>query len=148
MWKNAVPCVLLVIFLSLVAHRVWRSNQLDGEMVMGAGIQLSETEERSLYLTPAGRYTQADIDVNGPALPSQRYRGFRARHDFSPLPGDKLCPISRTKANPSCTWIIDGHSYEFCCPPCIDELVRLAKEQPNELLPPSAFVKQAVPSTD
>ena len=142
MWKNAVPFVLFLTFVSLIVHRIWRTNEVDSAVLMGAGSQLSEEAEEVLYLTPGGRYTKADIAANGPILPSQRYRGFQARHDFDPRPGETLCPISRTKANPTCTWIIGGQTYEFCCPPCIDELVRVAKEQPDQLLPAHAYVQQ------
>ena len=142
MWKNAIPSVLFLVFVSLVVHRIWRTTEVDSGMRMGTGSQLSDEAERVLYLTPGGRYTEADIAANGPILPSQRYRGFQARHDFNPQSGDTLCPISRTKANSACTWIIGGQTYEFCCPPCIDELVRLAKEQPGQLLPRSAYIKR------
>ena len=141
MWKNAVPLAIALILVALVVHRIWRSSKIDPGMLMDTSARLSEEAERALYLTPGGRYTSADIEANGPMLPSQRYRGFQARHDFNPQPGDTLCPISRTKANPTCTWIIGGQTYEFCCPPCIDELVRLAKEQPDQLQPPHAYVQ-------
>jgi TIGR03009 family protein len=36
--------------------------------------------------------------------------------------------------------VIGGKTYEFCCPPCIDEFVILAKEDPDRLLPPEAYV--------
>jgi hypothetical protein len=142
MWKNAVPLVLVLMFVGLVVHRIWRSTELDPDIRMGASVRLGEEAERALYLVPAGKYTQEDIEANGPLLPSERYRGFQARHDFNPAVGDRLCPISRTKANSTCTWIIDGQTYEFCCPPCIDELVRLAKEQPDALQASDNYVKE------
>ena len=140
LWKKAVPPLLALAFVALVAHRIWRTTAV--EPSMGDGTRLSEEAERALYLVPGGRYTQADIIANGSLLPSLRYRGFQARHDFKPKPGEMLCPISRTKANAACTWIIDGQSYQFCCPPCIDELVRMAKDRPDELLAPSDYVKR------
>jgi hypothetical protein len=142
MRKNILPAMLFAIFAALVVHRIWRSASLEPRMVMASESQVSAEVEGELYLTPAGKYTRADIAANGPRLPSERYRGFQARHDFNPVSGDRLCPISRTKANSECTWIINGEEYEFCCPPCIDELVRLAKERPQELDPPAAYVKQ------
>jgi hypothetical protein len=142
MRKNVLPAMLFVIFVALVVHRIWRSTSFDPGTAMAADRQLSGEAERELYLTPEGKYTRADIAENGSRLPSERYRAFQARHDFNPVPGDRLCPISRTKANSECTWIINGEKYEFCCPPCIDELVRLAKERPQELNSPAAYVKQ------
>jgi hypothetical protein len=134
--------VFALLFVALVALRVWRSaelhaNRLEPQMPL----PIAEAEQRELYLTPAGKYTLADIEANGRILPAQRYRGFRARHDINPELGDRLCPVTRTKANSACTWIIDGREYEFCCPPCIDEFVRLAKERPESIQRPEAYVQ-------
>jgi hypothetical protein len=38
--------------------------------------------------------------------------------------------------------VIDGKNYTFCCPPCIDEYVKLAKEQPEALESPDSFIKE------
>lgn len=97
--------------------------------------------ERQLYLTPGGKYTDADIAANGSQTASQKYTGFKSKHDFSPKSGDLLCPVTRTKANSACTWIVSGHEYQFCCPPCIDEFVKRAKSQTDDIPPPSSFVK-------
>ncbi|MDX1964285.1 MAG: hypothetical protein SFX18_14115 [Pirellulales bacterium] len=97
--------------------------------------------ERDLYLTPGGKLTAADIQANGGITASEKYRGFKSQHDFSPKPGDPICPITQTKANAQCVWIIDGKKYLFCCPPCIDEFVKLAKESPEKILEPKAYVK-------
>ena len=59
-----------------------------------------------------------------------------------PKPGDKVCPITLTKANPKFSWVIGGQTYEFCCPPCIDEYMLLAKTSPKEVLDPSEYVKK------
>lgn len=104
--------------------------------------KIVDDAERELYLVPGGKYTRADILANGEQTASERYRGFQARHDVNPQPGDMLCPVTRTKANPDCTWIINGNAYRFCCPPCIDELVQLAKRQPEQLRPPEEFILQ------
>ncbi len=101
-----------------------------------------DTEEKRLYLAPGGKYTQADIAANGNKTASERFKGFTSTHDHKPKPGDKLCPISRTKANPACWWIIDGQRYEFCCPPCVDEFVALAKEKPDQIKPPSEYIQK------
>ena len=101
---------------------------------------LTDDEQAELYLTPAGRYTAADIRANGRLTAATRYRGFQASHDPNPQPGDPICPITQTKANPECRWVIGGQEYQFCCPPCIDEFVRLARNRPDEVLPPDAYV--------
>jgi hypothetical protein len=132
-----------LLFVALVAQRVWRSAELPAnrpEPQMPWPV--AEAEERELYLTPGGRYTLADIEANGRTVPSEQYRGFRARHEINPRPGDRLCPVTRTKASSACTWIVDGREYEFCCPPCIDEFVRLAKESPGDLEPPDAYIQR------
>lgn len=103
---------------------------------------IADAEERALHLVSGGKYTEDDIVANGRTIPSQKYRGFQARHDYDPKPGDLLCPVTRTKANPECQWTIGGETYQFCCPPCIDEFVRQAKENPEDVKPPDAFVKQ------
>jgi hypothetical protein len=104
--------------------------------------KIEEEEERKLYLTPAGKYTAEDIKVNGNATASQKFKGQMASHDLKPKAGDKICPITLTKANPKFSWIVGGKRYEFCCPPCVDEFVRAAKEQPEEIKEPEAYVKK------
>jgi hypothetical protein len=127
MWKKAIAPLIALAFALLVGHRIWRaSGHPEGDW-MAVRSRLTSAAERELYLTPGGLYTQADIDANGRTTPSLRYANFQARHDLYPQPGDSLCPITRTKANPDCTWIIAGRTYQFCCPPCIDEFVRVAK---------------------
>lgn len=97
--------------------------------------------ERELYLVPGGLYTSSDIEANGGGTASEKFAGFLARHDFDPRPGDRLCPITRTKADERCDWVIGGCRYTFCCPPCIDEFVELAKRDPDRVLPPEAYTK-------
>jgi hypothetical protein len=41
-----------------------------------------------------------------------------------------------------CSWIIGGQKYTFCCPPCIDEFVKLAKADPTKILPPEKYRKE------
>jgi hypothetical protein len=103
--------------------------------------KLADDQERNLYLTPGGKYTQADIEANGSQVASVKFAGIKAQHDAKPQSGDALCPISMTKANPRFSWVIDGKTYEFCCPPCVDEFVAMAKETPEKLLPPEAYRK-------
>jgi len=97
--------------------------------------------EMELYLTPGGAYTEADIAANGHITASQKFVGFRADHDTSPKSGDRICPITDTKANPECAWIIGGQEYLFCCPPCVDEFVAKAKADPGSVKPPSAYIQ-------
>lgn len=98
-------------------------------------------EERELFLTPGGLYTAADIAANGNTIPTEKYKGIRAQHDDNPKPGEKICPISKTKANPTFTWVIGGKTYEYCCIPCIEEFVVLAKEKPGTVKDPKEYVK-------
>lgn len=100
-----------------------------------------DAAERQLYLQPGGLYTAEDIEANGRRTASQKFIGFRAQHDFNPQPGDQICPITQTKANGSCDWVIGGRRYTFCCPPCIDEFVALAKRAPDQIRAPEAYVK-------
>ncbi len=102
---------------------------------------LPAEEERELYLTAGGKYTEADIKANGNMTASQKFRGVISRHDAKPKPGDRICPISMTRANPEFTWIINGKPYQFCCPPCVDEFVKTARERPEELQDPDVFIK-------
>lgn len=129
---------IAILFVGLVANRVRRYATTD---LPPMPPQLGAAEEQELHLVPAGKYSLQDIQSNGNMVPSQKYRGFQAQHDLNPSVGDRLCPITRTKANPNCTWNIGGQTYQFCCPPCIDEFVRLAKQQPDDIQSPECYVK-------
>jgi hypothetical protein len=143
MLRKLTLMAFALLFVALVAHRVRRYAQLPATLAEpGMPAAVGEAEERAIHLEPGGKYTLADIEANGRMIPSQKYRGFRARHDFSPQPGDRLCPVSRTKANSDCTWTVGGFEYQFCCPPCIDEFVLLAKERPEDVQPPDAYVNR------
>jgi hypothetical protein len=50
--------------------------------------------------------------------------------------------VTFTKANPQCSWVVGGKTFEFCCPPCVDEFVKLAKENPNDVKEPGAYIKR------
>ncbi len=108
----------------------------------GMPVKVADEVERQLYLTPGGLYTQADIEANGNVTVSQKFATFRAAHDLNPKVGDKICPVTLTKANPKCAWIVGGKTYEFCCPPCVDEFVKLAKSKPEEVKEPAHYVKR------
>jgi hypothetical protein len=96
-------------------------------------------EERAIFLTPGGLYTAADVRANGSTTPGEKYGGIRPAHDARPKPGDKVCPISETKANPKFTWVVGGKTYEFCCIPCVEEFVARAKEAPDQIKDPDAY---------
>lgn len=98
--------------------------------------------DRELFLTPGGAYTAADIQANGNTGVYQKYPDFVAAHDAKPKPGDRVCPISETKANPKLTWVVGGKTYAFCCPPCVAEFVTLAKKNPKAIKAPTAYVQK------
>lgn len=103
--------------------------------------KVTDEAERELYLTPGGIYTEADVAANGSMTASEKYASFRSDHDSQPKAGDLICPITSTKANPSCTWIVGGKKYQFCCPPCVDEFVMRAKEKPDTIKEPAEYVR-------
>lgn len=103
--------------------------------------KVTNEAERDLYLTAGGKYTEADIKANGSVTASQKYKGFRSDHSVHPGKGERICPVTQTKANSQCTWIIDGKVHQFCCPPCIDEFVKTAKERPDEIQDPATYVQ-------
>ena len=139
MVRQLILSAICMLFVGLVAERIWRYATFK-QRNLRMPPQVAASEERSLYLSPAGGYSLADIEANGNVLPSEKFRDFRPQHDFRPQPGDHLCPITRTKAHRECTWIVGGQAYEFCCPPCIAEFIRQAKEQPEHIRPPEAYV--------
>jgi len=102
----------------------------------------ADSEADELFSKPGGLYTEADIKANGTKPPGEKYKGIKSKHDAEAKPGDKICPISETLANPQFTWVIGGKTYEFCCTPCIEEFVALAKEKPQNVKPPEAYRKK------
>ena len=105
--------------------------------------KVEDSAEKTLYLTAKGAYTDADIKANGSKTASDKYADFQSNHNLHPQPGDRLCPITKTRASNDCSWIIAGQTYHFCCPPCIDEFVKKARENPNELPEPESLIKKA-----
>lgn len=124
--------------------RIAFSNAMAGDAHAGSEMPAKKgtDEERALFLTPGGLYTAADVAANGNTVPAVKYKGVRASHDDNPKAGEKICPISKTKANPKFTWVVGGKTYEFCCIPCIEEFVALAKAKPSEIKDPKDYVKQ------
>ena len=72
------------------------------------------------------------------------FRGARgsAEHDLDPQEGDRLCPVTFTKANPACSWVVGGQTYYFCCPPCVTDFVRTAKNKPGAVKDPGEYRKR------
>lgn len=101
-----------------------------------------EQEQRQIYLTARGRYTEDDIAAAGRQTAAAKYPRSHLTHELRPRAGDRLCPTSRVKANANFAWRVGGKTYVFCCPPCIDDFVRAAKERPAEVLDPEAYVKK------
>jgi len=104
--------------------------------------KVADEDERKLYLTPGGKYTAADIKANGNVTASTKFKGLKSSHNTAPKVGDKICPVTSTKANPQFTWIVGGKTYEFCCPPCVDEFVKTAKSSPDEIKEPGDYVHE------
>ncbi|MBX9582975.1 MAG: hypothetical protein K2X87_21935 [Gemmataceae bacterium] len=122
--------------------RIGFSNEAVAHGPDGMPAKKSSAEEVKLYLTPGGKYTAADIKANGNVTASQKFQGLKAEHDLKPKAGEKICPVTLTKASPKFSWVVGGKTYEFCCPPCVDEFVALAKEKPDEIKDPSEYVKK------
>jgi hypothetical protein len=103
--------------------------------------RVADDKERELYLTPGGIYMAADIAANGNMTATEKFKGISSEHDMSPVTGDRICPITETKANPVFTWIVAGKPHEFCCPTCVDEFLKLAKTEPDRIKEPAEYVK-------
>jgi YHS domain-containing protein len=121
--------------------RVSFASAQDGDE-HGMPAKVGDEDERRLYLTAGGKYTAEDIKANGNRTASEAFKGVKAEHDLKPKAGDPICPITLTKANPSFSWVVGGKKYEFCCPPCVDEFVALAKEKPDEVKEPEFYRKK------
>jgi YHS domain-containing protein len=98
--------------------------------------------ERDLFLKPGGIYTTADIAANGNTIPSLKYKGISWEHADDLKSGDKICPITVNKADPKCTWIVNGKTYEFCCTPCLDKFVKWAKQDPTKIKAPEDYIQK------
>ena len=99
----------------------------------------SERAEAALYADPGGLYTAKDVAANGRRPASQKFAGERPRHDDRPAAGERVCPVSRARADDRFIWVVSGKEYRFCCPPCIDEFLVTAKERPDEIRDPDSY---------
>jgi hypothetical protein len=107
--------------------------------VARGGGKISQAE-RDLYLTPGGIYSAEDIVANGNTVPSLRFKSMQWAHDDNLQAGDKVCPVTNNKADPQCSWVVNGKAYSFCCPPCLDKFVGWAKKNPEKIKEPEAYV--------
>jgi hypothetical protein len=140
LWGKSVEVTIPAVRIGGERFRIGFANAAPhAEQMPG---KVADDAERRLYLTPGGKYTPADIQANGGRTGSQKFQSFQASHDLKPKPGDWVCPVTQTKANPDCAWVIDGQTYHFCCPPCVDEFVQLAKEKPAEVRPAAEYRKK------
>jgi hypothetical protein len=48
--------------------------------------------------------------------------------------------VTSNKAEAACVWVVSGKKYLFCCNPCIDKFVKWAKDTPEKIKDPSAYV--------
>lgn len=128
--------------IGIERFRIGFTNEVLAHADTAMPAKKASDEERELFLTPGGKYTAADIQANGNTVPSVKFKGIRPSHDDNPKPGQKICPISKTVANPKFTWVIGAKTYEFCCTPCIEEFVDKAKVKPDTVKDPKDYVKQ------
>lgn len=99
-------------------------------------------DDDNLFLTVGGKYTEADIQANGNTTAARKYRDFQSRHDLKPGKGERICPVTLTKASPDCSWVVASEKHLFCCPPCIGEFLRTAKERPDEIKAAAKYVRE------
>jgi hypothetical protein len=102
-------------------------------------VERAAAAEAALYSHPGGKYRAEDIEANGAAPASRKYRGERPAHNDRPGAGERVCPVSRSSADPRFVWVVGGREYRFCCPPCLDEFVTAAKERPGEVREPDFY---------
>lgn len=107
---------------------------------MPKGVARGSQKERELYLTPGGIYTEKDIVANGRMTPAEKFADISWPHDDNMKPGDKMCPITENKADPRCSWIVNGKEYLFCCSPCLDKFVGWAKNDKDRIKEPEAYI--------
>jgi YHS domain-containing protein len=98
-------------------------------------------EQQRLFLSTGGKYLDGDIRENGGCPSDAQWAAAAPSHDHAPKTGDRLCPVSGIKAEATFTWAISGQKYWFCCQPCIDEFVLLAKEKPDMVKPVEHYVR-------
>jgi hypothetical protein len=108
------------------------SGHVDDKPYSG-DVTYKPTKTTQLFLTPSRIYTLADIKANGNMTPAEKFKGKVWAHEEDLKPGDKICPVTKNKADPECSWIVKGQRYEFCCPPCLDKFIGWAHNQPERI---------------
>ena len=131
-----------------IENRTYRLQWRPEHLIPGAQLPdasmpqaVGSDEAQKLFLTPGGLYTDADIAANGRQTATQKYGSQMSQHNAHPKQGDRICPITDTAANPKFAWIVGGKTYTFCCPPCIEEFVKRAKEKPAAIKAPQSYIK-------
>ncbi|MBY0524745.1 MAG: hypothetical protein K2R98_15175 [Gemmataceae bacterium] len=122
-------------------HRFPVEFELAAKKIAGDMPTHRDDEDR-LLRTSGGKYTVEDVQANGNTTAVQKFEKVKPRHDERPGPGDLVCPVTRAKASPKVAWTVGGKRYHFCCPPCVGEFVTLAKELPEEIEEPGAYVEK------
>ncbi|MCI0705302.1 MAG: hypothetical protein L0241_29940, partial [Planctomycetia bacterium] len=114
----------------------------DGHGPASPGAPKPTDREIALFMTPGGIYTQEDIQKNGNTVPAVKFYGISWSHEDNPKVGDKLCPVTVNKTDEKCAWWVNGKRYEFCCPPCLEKFVKMAKDSPEKVKDPDEYVKK------
>ncbi len=142
--SNATRALLAPAWMLAAAGLVGLGMRLGGSAGHADGMPpaMATAEQRRIYSTPAGLYRRADIRANGAAPASEKYRGQMPHHDMHPRPGDVICPITATKADPRFAWTVEGKQYLFCCPACIDEFVQRARTNSTSIRPPEGYIER------
>ena len=140
-WGKPVEVTVPSIRINGTRYRFGFSSVAAGGHDEEMPAKVADDEEGQLYLTPGGLYTVADVQANGNVTASQKFKGMKSTHADA-VAGEKVCPISGTRPSPKFTWVVNGKPYEFCCPPCVDEFVKAAKESPASIKEPGDYLKK------
>jgi hypothetical protein len=119
------------------------SGIIDGKTPPFTGDVTYAPKKVTLATTLGGIYTAKDIEANGNVTPMEKYKGRTFDHGEAPKVGDRICPHTKDKANAECVWIIQGQSYQFCCPPCIGQFLKLAHNEPTKVKDAKEYVLKA-----
>jgi hypothetical protein len=139
---RAKPLVLTVPSITFPDGRYRFVAEYHPDHDGGLPTKVAGSEEEKLYLTPGGKYTEEDIRANGRLTASQKFKEFQLADHAKPNKGDSTCPVTDNRANAKFSWIVGGKTYEFCCPPCVDDFVKEAKEHPENIRNPEDYVKK------
>lgn len=125
--------------------KVYVGGKVDGE-IYGDSVtyKAPKKSSSSLYLTPGGIYTAADVKANGNTTPDEKYKGKIFSHRKDLKPGDKICPVTDKKANAECAWIVQGQRYEFCCQPCLNDFIDWAHHDTKQIKDADKYVHKGM----